>query len=401
MRVCFIAGEYPPLVGGLGDYTWWLTRALKELGVESIVVTSTRAAGGHFPEAMPVVRHWGWPSWGQVVGVAKNWKADVVHLQYQAAAYAMHPATNLFPYWLRRHQIPTVTTFHDLRVPYLFPKAGPLRLWAIRLLAKGSRGVVVTNDRDWRTITAWGFGGDGTVARGPVACLVPIGSNIPSSPPPGFQRQAWRARWGIAPSDLVVGYFGLLNNSKGVDTLLLALAELLPSRPNLKLAMVGGGVGDSDPTNGEYQAQILGLVERLGLRLRLIWTGYAPPQEVSAHLLACDLCVLPFRDGASFSRGSLMSALVHGLPLVTTRPLGADHPLGTASLLPPLVHGENCLLVPPDAPHFLAESMALAMDSPELRERLGRGARVLAQAFSWPDIARKNLHLYEKVLERG
>lgn len=155
--------------------------------------------------------------------------------------------------------------------------------------------------------------------------------------------------------------------------------------------VVGGKVGSSDPTNVAYLKKVEGLIEELGLTDRVIWTGYTPQPEVSANLLASDICVLPYRDGASFRRGSFMAALAHGLPIVSTRPR-VD--------VPELRHGENILLVPPDAPAALAEAIARLTRDAWLRHRLGEGAARLAQDFTWGNIAEKTESLYEEILRR-
>ena len=66
-------------------------------------------------------------------------RPDVVHIQYQSAAYGCIGAVNFLPWRLRLARPgPALTTFHDLRLPYLFPKAGPLRWQAVLALARGS-----------------------------------------------------------------------------------------------------------------------------------------------------------------------------------------------------------------------------------------------------------------------
>jgi len=137
-----------------------------------------------------------------------------------------------------------------------------------------------------------------------------------------------------------------------------------------------------------YLKRIESLIEELGLTDRVLWTGYTPPPEVSANLLASDICVLPYRDGASFRRGSFMAALAHGLPIVSTRPR-VD--------VPELRQGENILLVPPDAPVALAEALARLASDAELRRRLGEGAARLAQSFTWERIAEKTETLYREI----
>ncbi|HDH10002.1 MAG TPA: glycosyltransferase, partial [Chloroflexi bacterium] len=153
--------------------------------------------------------------------------------------------------------------------------------------------------------------------------------------------------------------------------------------------MVGGKVGSSDPTNVAYLRKVEGLIEELGLADRVLWTGYTPPEEVSANLLASDVCVLPYRDGASFRRGSFMAALAHGLPIVSTRPRVDT---------PELRHGENILFVPPDSPTALAGAIARLAEDPALRRRLGEGAAKLARNFTWEEIARKTRAVYQEIL---
>ncbi len=232
--------------------------------------------------------------------------------------------------------------------------------------------------------------------------LIPIGSNIIPGLPDDYDRGSWRARYDIDAGDILLSYFGLLNSSKGVETLLAALGGLLESIPRTKLLMVGASIGASDLTNVAYEQRILELIEDRGLQDVVRFTGYLPPSEVSASLAASDICVLPFRDGASFRRGSLMAALAHGLPIVTT-----DFPDGSGtrtedafSRLPRLVHRESCLLVAPADEKALVGAIMELADSPQLRKKLSEGALGLARSFAWERIARETVEMYHSILGR-
>jgi glycosyltransferase involved in cell wall biosynthesis len=371
--------------GGVGDYTRELGLALCDLGCEVHVVTST--AGGPVPglTVHPVVEEWNWGCWGILLKLIGDHAPAVVHVQYQAAAYAMHPAINLWPRRLRRAgaQCPrTAVTFHDLKAPYLFPKAGRLRRWVVNELAQTSDAAITTNREDFENLEP--------ELPSPPA-LIPIGSNIAPALPAGYDRDRWRARWGVGPGDLLLCFFGFVNDRKGVDTLLRAL-HLLNSDPkapgNPRLLFVGGQTGDSDPTNVAYLAQIETLIAQLGLTGRIHWTGYVPAEEVTASFLASDLCVLPFRDGASFLHGTLHAALAHGVPILTTQPRVP---------LPELVNRENVLLVPPEDPEALTSAIGQLAADPDLRRRLGTGAQTLAEQFRWGRIAAQTLDLYRAI----
>jgi glycosyltransferase involved in cell wall biosynthesis len=221
--------------------------------------------------------------------------------------------------------------------------------------------------------------------------LIPIGSNIPVQLPAGYDRTAWRARYGIASDDFLLAYFGFLNASKGGETLICALHKLAIERPagiNPHLLMVGGQVGSSDPTNRAYLHRVESLTERLGLGPRVQWTGFTPSEEVSANLRAADVCVLPYRDGASFRRGSFMAALAHGLPIVSTQPRVP---------LPELRDGESLLLVRSEDPDVLAAAVArLALD-PALQRRLSNGAVELSRQFTWDRIAARTTEFFDRL----
>src|SRR5207249_1925875 len=150
-------------------------------------------------------------------------------------------------------------------------------------------------------------------------------------------------------------------------------------------------------------------IAELGLATRVLWTDYVSAQSVSANLMASDICVLPYRDGASFRRGSFMAALAHGLPIVTTSPLtnpprspraaevGGERVRGGELRLPPLRDRENVLLVPADDPPKLAEGIEELLTFPQLGARLSQGAKELAEHFGWDKIAAQHLALYLRV----
>jgi glycosyltransferase involved in cell wall biosynthesis len=382
MRVFLVSGEYPPLQGGVGDFTHELGKALHDLGVDVHVVTSAACADhGTALQVHPVVQRWSWGCWGTIARFVDRFRPAAVNLQYQAAAYGMHPAVNFLP---RRLQVPVIATFHDLKVPYLFPKAGPLRAWVVRELARASAAAITTNPED--TAQAARFLPEHRLRE------IPIGSNIEPSPSPGYDRDAWRARWGAGPDTLLLCYFGFLNESKGGEILVRTLAELTRKETGAsppRLLMVGGQIGSSDPTNIAYLERVKKNVIDLGVADQVQWTGYLPDAEVSASLLAADVCVLPYRDGASFRRGSFMAALAHGLPIVTTHPRVP---------LPGLVNGRNVLLVPPDDAVATAEAVVRLWTAPDLRSALGDGARQLARRFTWDRIGDQTLTLLQEVV---
>lgn len=416
MRVCLLTGEYPPMRGGVGDYTRELGVAMQAQGAEVVVITSRRAAqpsdmpppGG--PRVYPVIDNWGYRSWGTIRALLADLRPDVVHIQYQTAAYGMHPAINLLPVYLRRlrRRPKLAVTFHDLKVPYLFPKAGPVRRVPAIILAWASDLVVVTNDEDARPVVGRSAdkaaGGDRQLRSRygkRELRLIPIGSNIPFESPPGYDRASWRERMGVGKDDVLLAYFGFLGHSKGVDLLFEAFRQLLKTRQGYKLAMVGGMEGSSDTSNRAYAREIRALADEPTFRGHVIWTGFTTASETSGNLQAADLCVLPFREGASLRHGTLVAAIVHGLATVTTMlpPSQGDttwQPFLSNS--PRLSHRENVYLVPPNDAQALVEGINDLTSAPDLAERIRAGARQMAPLFAWGSIARETLAAYNALL---
>jgi glycosyltransferase involved in cell wall biosynthesis len=376
MRIGLVTGEYPPMQGGVGAYSRILAGTFAEQGHDVFVFSSSAAR-----DENPAVRltntitRWAPGSLRAVRRWAHAHRLDVVSLQFETAAFGMSPWIHFLPDVLRG--LPVVTTFHDLLYPYLFPKAGPLRDWIVLRLARKSAGVIATNHEDMARL-----------ANLPRARLIPIGSNI-TPPSDNLDRQAWRAKATAQDGDYLIGYFGFASRSKGLETLLHALAALRTDGLPVKLVMIGGRTGTSDSSNTAYAAEIDALISRLALEPVICRTGYITDDEVSAYLRACDLVALPFRDGASYRRGSLMAALQHGCAIITTQPKVE---------IPTFRHGQNMLLIPPEDSPALVDAIREMLQSPDKRETLQLGAEEIAKHFEWDPIAEGYIDLFSSVL---
>lgn len=369
MRIGLITGEYPPMQGGIGAYTDILSRHLQAQGQDIFIFSQADTQAQHDAIHLTnTVIRWGISSCFAIKSWSEQHQLDIVNLQFQTASFDMSPWIHFLPHLL---SVPFVTTFHDLRFPYLFPKAGKLRDWIVMHLAKQSSSVIVTNHEDLASV------------QGLRAKMIPIGSNILSKITQDTSEI--RSKHNLSKGDFILAYFGFINHSKGVDTLLHALKKL--NNPNIKLLMIGGRTGASDPTNFAYAQTIDALITELDLAQQVIWTGYVTEDEVSAYLQLADIVTLPFRDGASFRRGSLMAGIEQNRPIITTKP----------SLDIPDFNANNMMLVPPDNPQDLAKAIQTLMQSPEKRQALQTNLEILRQKFDWNSIAQETLLLFEQV----
>jgi glycosyltransferase involved in cell wall biosynthesis len=384
MKIGLVTGEYPPMKGGVGDYTRSIAVYLRERGHSVRVITDQRCIQPNINSGAPhvyalVSGRWSWMDLWRVRRASTD--LDIVNIQYQAAAYGgMRPPVHFLP------QItvpPTAVTFHDLLPPYLFPKAGWLRERAIWGLSRGAAGVVLTNAEDYLRCRAQ--------EGHPPLAEVPIGSNIPCAPPDTFSALAWRVARGIdAADEFLLGYFGFMSASKGVETLMYVVAALHAAGLPVRLVLIGDQSGSSDSTNTAYAKSANNLAKELGIDSHILHTGYLSLTEASAAILSCDLMVMPYRDGVSFRRGSFLACLAHGRATVTTRP---------AVRLAGLRDRENVILTRPETGAIVTAVQELH-SNPALRKNIETGALRLSTQFEWPHIAERLETFFVEVLNR-
>ena len=195
----------------------------------------------------------------------------------------------------------------------------------------------------------------------------------------GYERAAFRRSLGLEHTDLALVYFGLLNASKGLDLLLSTFEHVLRHQPRARLLLLGGSAGASDPTDLVTATSVRGRLERFGSRVTQ--TGWLAPPRLSAYLLAGDVALLPYVDGASARRGSLLACAEHGLPIVSTRPAGSE--------VAPFVRAVDA-----GAPALTDAVLAAARDPAPLATL----SRSLAAQMSWSRIAALHVVMYDQLL---
>jgi len=248
-------------------------------------------------------------------------------------------------------------------------------------MARCSDGVITTNAEDYH-VCADKF-------QPPQLVEIPIGSNIPYRSTDPLSNINLRTKYGIGKEDLVIGYFGLMNRSKGAKTLVQALAALHSNDLPARLLLIGELTGSTDATNSNYYIELNDLAHDLGVEKHIVKTGYLDPSSTSAALLTCDIMVMPYIDGASFRHGSLLACLTHGCPTITTNPKSEDKRLQ---------HGTNIMLVPPKDPSSIVKVVVKLHENRMLREKIGRAAMTLSKDFEWQNIANQTINFFTEVL---
>jgi glycosyltransferase involved in cell wall biosynthesis len=173
----------------------------------------------------------------------------------------------------------------------------------------------------------------------------------------------------------VVLCFGMVRPYKGVDVLLEAFRQV----EGAELWVVGRPLGMSmDP--------LLEAARKVAVKVRFV-TRYVAEPEIPAFFRRADLLVLPHR--LVDQSGVLYAGLAFGNPMVVSD-IGGFSEVAEE-------HGA-ARLVPPEDPDALAAAIRELLADPRQREELGaRAAAAAAGHYSWDDIARRTLALYEEL----
>jgi len=172
-----------------------------------------------------------------------------------------------------------------------------------------------------------------------------------------------RAEWGIAPDEILIGSVSRLVPWKGQHILLEAFARLTTDFPNVRLALVGSALFDTDA----YARHLRARANELGLQARVLFPGYRQdtPQILAALDIFCHSALE--KDSTPLA---VVSALAAGKAIVCS---AVD---GTAELFQA---PENGLLFPPGDVPALTERLTRLLRDRALRTRLGQNAREFAE----------------------
>jgi glycosyltransferase involved in cell wall biosynthesis len=378
MKALLITASYPPVRGGVADYTQHLAHALADLGHEVQVLTSWAPEPPLAENVAPPirvirgVRCWGPAGISAVTEIVRQCGPDVIGLQYVPMMYGrggVAPGIALLPFPLRRAtHASIVAVLHELALSWSLVPRQMVQAIAHRaqlgLLGLGCDRFVVTNRAYAERLSFW-------VRPQRVVSVIPVGSNILPVAVAAGHRATVRERLG-AGSGPLLGSLSALSVGDHPEH----LVTVLQRAPAARLAFLGGLPGDSS-----RRPAIARLARSAGVAARMRWTGYLPEQALSQALTALDVYVHTRGVGASTRSTALAAALAHGLPIVAYR--GPE----TTGLF---VDGENILLAPRGNPWALAERVAQVLASSDLRARLAAGAHELYRRhFTWAAIAQR------------
>ncbi len=179
-------------------------------------------------------------------------------------------------------------------------------------------------------------------------------------------------------SSFVVGFIGRLHREKGVDTLIRAFAMLPVSSV---LVLVG---------RGPHRPELEALIEHFGLAKRIRWVPWVDSRDVAEYMNAIDVLVLPSRTRRNWKE-QFGRVLVEAMACETCV-------IGSNSGEIPRVVGDAGMIFHEGDERELADRLQQIMDSPLLRETLGRrGRQRVLEQFTYAKIAAETVRFYRDI----
>jgi glycosyltransferase involved in cell wall biosynthesis len=191
-----------------------------------------------------------------------------------------------------------------------------------------------------------------------------------------------RTELGIPENSLIIGAIARIDRAKGFTELVNAFAGLSESMGDTLLVIVG------EPTFGEenYGKELRELVNSLGLKDRVIFTGYR--SDIPKLFSLFDIFALPSHEEAF---GYVyIEAMASGLPVIATNSGGA---------LDIISNGETGFLIPPKDVAALRDALIKLLSDHQLRKSFGvRGRKKVDDKFSESEILQKYEDEYYSLL---
>jgi glycosyltransferase involved in cell wall biosynthesis len=332
LNVCVAVGDNRTAHCGVKDYAFQLASALAARGASVEVCAPA---------------DWGVKSVLKFREELRERRFDILHLQYPSIGHRKSLQPHIVG--LLRAATRTVVTLHEYsNLPM------PQRL-STHLFRWSADQLLFTTEREMAR-----YGRTSVPSR-----IVPIGSNVPA-----FDTQV--------PRKPTILYFGQIRPQKGIEDFLELASRSLTTGQPFRYQVIGS----VPQRKADYYRAI-----RATAHPDVEWTTDLSFEEIAQLLATSFAAYLPFPDGASYRRGSLLAALTNGLPTIST--IGAATPREITDVI-----------LPAKGPVEALAHIKRLSKWPDGVRRLSYVGRRFAERFSWPEIARQHEQVYATALRQ-
>ena len=370
-------------------FTRWRERddpRIQQLGPNARVIHIESGPIGYWPK-MAVYEHLDEFTDRLLAQVAEEGRSyDLIHAHYWLSAKVARALE-------RRWRVPTIQMFHTLGLVKRevldedVDSESDVRVDIEREAVRRSAAIVAASDIELDELRR--------LYKADPSCVSVIPCGVDPAVFRPLRQADAREKLGRDQCERLILFVGRIEQIKGIDVLLRALALLFFRRPDLRsevcLLVVGGALdpGDDAPET-EKILELRRLVHEHRMEANVSFVGSRDQEDLALYYAAADLCAVPSLT-ESFGLVAL-EAMACGTPVVGTR---------VGGLQTVIEDGESGILVPAGDYQALAEAMAQVLTDWRLRMHLAHGARDRAERFTWSSVGDRMVSLYDDVLARS
>jgi glycosyltransferase involved in cell wall biosynthesis len=340
VKIMFISSSWPPVSGGVSDYTQKFAESLALQGARLEVITSAefkieKTIGN--PKVMPLVRRWHRNNFWQLLLPILSFRPHWIILQYPTEIPGKDSSLTPWVAVLSKLAFPWI---HVAYIVHEYSETLEANKPALRRAFTKADKIFAFSPADIAELKQDRFNPN----------ELRIGSNI------GY----WKIKE-ISSAKRYLVFFGLQDDKKDLVSLFLAVKRV----PGLTLRMIG-------PINPTYQD----CPEAKALKGNIEWLGKLPEQEVSWQFQGAIAAVFPFISGIKPNNASVLAAIVNNCPVIATE--GPNTPVALRDC-------DGVILIPDNS----VETLAKAFRAIEANQQ-GKPTE-LATVYSWNKIAEEFL----------
>lgn len=188
----------------------------------------------------------------------------------------------------------------------------------------------------------------------------------------------WFSKRKPVQKDIDLLYVGRLEKYKGIDTLLLAIAEMNTHR-HVRAVFVGGG------SVNEY----IFMAHTLGLTERVSFIGVVPYGNIASFYRRAKIVLSPSLWPEPCGR-TIVEAMAVGCPVVATSAGGTPETM---------IDGKHGILVAPNQPHEIADACIKLLENTQMRMNMGKLAKIYAKKkYTIHNILRQYESFYDLII---
>lgn len=379
MKVICI-GNFPPRKCGIATFTENIITALQHASIEQslhfeveiIAMNDNDQSYDYPPIVSRIIRDHIKQDYIDAAEYINHANADLCLLEHEYGIFGGNSGLLIISL-LRLLKIPVVTTFHSiLEKPNFHQKE------VLKKIAAYSSGLIVMSQLAIRFLKE--------IYNVPAAKIFYVEHGVPDFAQMKLNKPLYPEHW---KNKKIILTFGLIGRSKGIETAIRALPEIIKKHPTTRYIVMGKTHPHVIRHSGEeYRNWLIQLAKELHVLEYVEFIDeYVSEEKLVSCLLAADIYITPYKNRSQITSGTLCYALGGGCAVFSTPYWHAEE----------LLKNGNGILFNFGDHKALAKNITSILDDPEKLTLLQKRAYNYGKTIAWPIISNSYIAIFHQL----